>query len=134
MSQENVEIVRRAYEAYSRGDIDGTVSDFAPECRYTAAGTIPDRTGVFHGPEGYKEFIGWVRSEFDDVQADVDELIDAGDTVLVGSTLRGRGRQSGAQAKFTFWQVWTMRNGQFARGQGFSSRAEGREAGGRLDW
>ncbi|MGH2967260.1 MAG: nuclear transport factor 2 family protein [Solirubrobacterales bacterium] len=58
MSQENVEMLRRGFEAYSRGDIDGAVSDFAPDCRYTAAGIIPDRTGVFHGPEGYKEFVG----------------------------------------------------------------------------
>jgi ketosteroid isomerase-like protein len=50
MSQENVEMVRRAYEAYSRGDIDGAVADFAPDCRYTAAGIIPDRTGSFTDP------------------------------------------------------------------------------------
>jgi uncharacterized protein len=130
MSQENVEIVRRAFAAYSRGDVDGAVSDFAPDCRYTAAGVIPDRTGVFHGPEGYKEFMGWLRSEFDDVQAEVDELIDAGDTVVVGSTLRGRGRQSGAQAQITFWQVWTVLNGKFVRGQGFASRADAFEAAG----
>jgi ketosteroid isomerase-like protein len=130
MSQENVQLVRRAFEAYSRGDIDGAVADFAPDCRYTAAGTIPDRTGVFRGPEGYKEFMGWLRSEFEDVQAEVDELIDAGETVVVGSTLRGRGRQSGAQAKFTFWQVWTVQNSKFVRGQGFTSRDEALEAAG----
>ena len=123
-------MLRRGFEAYSRGDIDGAVSDFAPDCRYTAAGIIPDRTGVFHGPEGYKEFVGWLRSEFDDAQAEVDELIDAGDQVVVGSTLRGRGRPSGAQAKFTFWQVWTVQNGKFVRGQGFASRAEALEAAG----
>jgi ketosteroid isomerase-like protein len=130
MSQENVELARRAFEAYSRGDIDGAVSDFAPDCRYTSAGLIPDRTGVFRGPEEYKGFIGWVRSEFDDVQSEVDELIDAGDQVVVGSTLRGRGKQSGAQAKFTFWQVWTVQNGKFVRGQGFASRDEALEAAG----
>ena len=31
MSQENVEIVRRGYEAYNPGDLDGAVSDFAPD-------------------------------------------------------------------------------------------------------
>src|SRR3954447_4920160 len=128
MSQESVEIVRRAYEAYSRGDIDGTVSDFAPECRYTAAGTIPDRTGVFQGPEGYKELMGWLRSEFEDVQAEVNDLIEAGDTVVVGSTLRGHGRQSGAESKLTFWHVWTIRDRKFVRGQGFASREQALEA------
>jgi ketosteroid isomerase-like protein len=127
MSQENMEMVRRAYEAYSRGDIDGAVADFAPDCRYTAAGIIPDRTGVFHGPEGYKEFIGWLRSEFDDAEAGIDELIDAGGAVFVESTLRGRGRQSGAEATFTFWQVWKIQGGKFAHGQGFASRDEALE-------
>jgi hypothetical protein len=130
MSQQNVEMVRRAYEAYSRGDMDGAVADFARDCRYTAAGIVPGRTGVFRGPEGYKEFIGWVRSEFNDVQAELDELIDADDTVVVGSTLRGRGKQSGAEGKFTFWQVWTIQDGRFVRGQGFASRAEALEAAG----
>jgi uncharacterized protein len=130
MSQENVELVRRGYEAYNRGDLDGAVSDFASDCRYIAAGTIPDRTGVFRGREGYKEFIGWLRSEFDDARAEIDELIDAGDTVVIGSTLCGRGKQSGAEAKFTFWQVWTIQDGKFARGQGFASRAEALEAAG----
>jgi ketosteroid isomerase-like protein len=130
MSQENLELVRRGYEAYNRGDLDGAVSDFAPDCRYTAAGTIPDRTGVFHGRDGYKKFIGWLRSEFDDAQADIDDLIDAGDTVVIGSTLRGRGKQSGAEAKFTFWQVWTIQGGKFVRGQGFATREEALEAAG----
>ena len=123
-------MVRRGYEAYNRGDIDGAVSEFAPDCRYTAAGTIPDRTGVFHGREGYKEFIGWLRSEFEDAQAELDELIDAGDMVVIGSTLRGRGRRSGVEAKFTFWQVWTIEDRKFVRGQGFVSRKEALEAAG----
>jgi ketosteroid isomerase-like protein len=31
MSQENVEIVRRGYEAYARGDMDAAVAPFDPE-------------------------------------------------------------------------------------------------------
>jgi ketosteroid isomerase-like protein len=130
MSQENVELLRRAFEAYNRGDMDGAVADFAPDCRYTAAGLIPDRTGVFHGPEGYKEFFGWVASEFDDVHVEVDELIDGGDTAVVGATLRGRGKQSGAQGKFTFWQAWTFQNGKVFHGLGFASREDALEAAG----
>jgi ketosteroid isomerase-like protein len=30
MSEENVEVVRRGYEAFNRGDLDGMVADFAP--------------------------------------------------------------------------------------------------------
>jgi ketosteroid isomerase-like protein len=130
MSQENVEMARRGVEAYARGDLDRAVADLAPDCEYTTSGAIPGRTGVFRGPEGFKEFIGWLRSEFDDADAQIDELIDAGDMVVVGSTIRGRGRQSGIQAKFTFWQVWTYQNGKAVRGQGFTEREEALEAAG----
>ncbi len=33
MSQENVEAVRRAFEAFNRGDRDAAVADFAPDMR-----------------------------------------------------------------------------------------------------
>ena len=32
MSGENVEIIRRAYEAANRDDVDSAVADFAPDC------------------------------------------------------------------------------------------------------
>jgi ketosteroid isomerase-like protein len=130
MSEENVEIVRRGYEAYELGDIDSAVADFAPECEYVAAGMVPGRTGAYLGPEGYKEFFSWLDEEFSDAHVQVDELLDAGDTVVVGATLRGRGRQSGLPGTFTFWQVWAVERGKIVRGQGFSDRTEALEAAG----
>ena len=55
---------------------------------------------------------------------------EVGETVVLGSTLRGRGRQSGASAEFTFWQVWTVHDGKVVRGQGFTSREDAHEAAG----
>ena len=130
MSEENVEIIRRAYEAYDRGDRDAFVADIAPECEYVAAGTVPGRTGSFRGPEGYKKFVAWLDEEFSDAQAKLDAIIDAGDSVVVGATLRGRGRQSGIPATFTFWQVWAFANGQIVGGQGFANKAQALEAAG----
>ena len=130
MSQENVEIIRRAYEAYERGDLDAAVADFAPDFEYVAAGMVPGRTGTYRGPEGYKNFIAWLDEEFSDSHAQLDALIDAGDRVVVGATLRGRGRRSGIPATFTFWQVWTVANGKAVHGQGFADEAEALEAAG----
>jgi ketosteroid isomerase-like protein len=130
MSEENVEIMRSGIEAYSKGDLDRAFADFAPDCRYTASGAIPGRTGVFHGPEGYREFMDWLRGEFDDAQVEVKELLDAGDKVVAGSTLRGRGKRSGVEASWIIWQVWTVRNAKIVEGHGFISRAEALEAAG----
>ena len=123
-------MIRRAFEAYERGDLDAAVADIAPTCEYVAAGTVPGRTGTYRGPEGYKSFMAWLDDEFSDSHAQVDALIDAGDSVVVGATLRGQGRQSGIPATFTFWQVWRLANGKGVHGQGFADKAEALEAAG----
>jgi ketosteroid isomerase-like protein len=130
MSQENVEMIRRGYEAYERRDLDALVADFAPEFEYIAAGAVPGRTGTYRGAEGYKNFIAWLDEEFSDAHSQIDTLIDAGDSVVVCATLRGQGRRSGIPATFTFWQVWTCENGKITRAQGFMSKADALEAAG----
>ncbi len=50
MSRENVEMARRAYEAFNRGDREGMVADFAPNFEYVTTGTIPGARGAYRGP------------------------------------------------------------------------------------
>ena len=95
MSEENVEILRRGYEAYERGELDAVVADFAPDCEYVAAGIIPGRIGIYRGPEGYKDFIAWLDEEFIDSHLQIEALIDAGDSVVAGVTISGQGRRGG---------------------------------------
>ena len=130
MPEENVEIVRRAYEAFNRGDPEAMVADIAPTFEYVTTGTIPGATGIYRGPQGWKEFVGWLRSEFDSPRVEIHELIEAGDQVVVSATNRGRGKQSGVEVSWDVWQVWTMRGGKVVRGEGFTNREEALEAAG----
>jgi ketosteroid isomerase-like protein len=126
MSQENVETARRAYEAFNRGDLEGMVADFA----YVATGAIPGEGGVYRGPDGWTDFVGWLRSEFESPRVQIRELIEAGDQVLAAVTLRGRGKQSGVDASWDVWNLWTMCEGKVVHGHGFTSRADALEAAG----
>ena len=130
MSEENAEVVRRAAEAFNRGDLDAAVADAAPDIEFVATGALPGLQGVFRGVEEYKRFLHWVPDEFDDPRADPTEIIEAGDQVVVGLTISGRGKQSGVETSWNFWQVWTIREGKSVRGQGFASRDEALEAAG----
>ena len=130
MSQENVEMVRRGFEAFNRGDLEGVAAEFAPDFEYVASGTIPGVGGVYRGPEGYRRFQEAFWAEFADGRAEINELIEAGDQVLVSATVRGRGKQSGVEASWDFWQLWTVQDGKVVRGQAFISRAEALEAAG----
>jgi uncharacterized protein len=128
MSQENVATVRRGYGAFNRGDIDGVVGLLAPDFEYVASGRVPGVGGVYRGAEGFRRFAEAFWSEFDDPRIEVHELIEVGDQVLASTTLRGHGKQSGAETSWGVCQGWTLRDGTAARGQGFSSRAEALES------
>src|SRR5262245_5498987 len=130
MSEANVEVVRRGYEAFNRGDLRGMVEDFAPSFEYIPTGAIPGDPDVYPAPEGLTGFVGPLREEFDDPRAEVHELIEAGDRVLAGVIARGRGKQSGAEASWRLWHLWTLRDGKIVRGQGFTSHNEALEAAG----
>jgi ketosteroid isomerase-like protein len=124
MSQENVEMVRRGFEAYNRGDVDAAMTDVASDCEYVPSGALPWDSGVYRGPEGFKRYIGWLRDVFEDTHVGVKDVVDAVNQVLVSLTVRGRGRQSGAAASWDVWQVWTLRDGRVVHGQGFTDKAE----------
>jgi hypothetical protein len=49
MSRENVEVMRRAYEAFNRGDLRAAVADFAPDFEYVTSGVITDAGSVYRG-------------------------------------------------------------------------------------
>jgi ketosteroid isomerase-like protein len=131
MSQENVEVCRRAYEAFNRGDSEGMVADFAEEFEYVSTGALPDARGVYRGPKGWTDFVGWLRSEFESPRVEINELTEGrGDQVLASVTLRGRGKQSGVEASWDVWHLWTVENGKVVHGHGFTSKTEALEAAG----
>jgi ketosteroid isomerase-like protein len=131
MSEENVELIRRSYAAFNRGDIDDIVANVGSGLRVCPpAGVIPGVMGVYRGPEGFKQWSGAFWGEFDDARIEVHEFVDAGDQVLATLTVRGRGKQSGAESRWTLWELWTVRDGKLVHGQAITSRDEALEAAG----
>jgi ketosteroid isomerase-like protein len=120
--------VRRAYEAFNRGDLDNAIAVGATTFEYVATGVIPGAEGTYRGREEYREFLQRWWGEFEDPKVDVHELIDAGERVLASVTFRGRGKLSGVEATWRLWQLWTVQGGQVTRGRGFTSGAEALEA------
>ena len=131
MSQENVKLAREAYEAFNRGDLVGAVANLAPDAEYNATGGhMTGLAGVYRGPDEYRTgFLEPFVAEFDDARLEVHELLDAaGEDVVAALTVRGRGKRSGADVAWDVWQVWTFRDGQMIRGQGYGSREAALEA------
>ena len=92
MSEENVEATRRSIEAYRRGDYAGATAHLASDVVWAVG-----QEGPAHGPAAVQEM--WERwdGDWDDLETVIEEVIDAGDAVIMGVSYRGRGRASGVE-------------------------------------
>jgi ketosteroid isomerase-like protein len=75
MSQENVEIVRRGYAAFERGDVSVALDNASDLVTYRAD---PDGR-TWNGPEGFLQALADWTEGFDEFSATAEEFIDAGD-------------------------------------------------------
>jgi ketosteroid isomerase-like protein len=117
MSQENVEIVRRIYDAAGRRDAATVLAlyDSEVELDCTRLQIVGFAGGVYHGHDGLRTFFREWHEAWDTVEYDFDELIDAGDHVIAVVTRRGRGRANGAEVELRVALVWTLRAGEVVR-------------------
>jgi ketosteroid isomerase-like protein len=131
MSQENVEAVLRGYEAFNRGDLDAAAEGFHPEIEWSGPGVLPEKREIYRGIDGVRRFWGQWQAEFEDFTVEIEEVIEAGEQVIVMAAVSGTGRGSGAHVRSpTFPHVWTIRDGQAVRMEMLRTRAEALEATG----
>ena len=128
MSEENVDLVRRAYEHFARtGEPD--VSAYAPEIEWHSAAEDPGLE-VFHGVEGVKKLIAEVQEQLEDFCTEPFEFLDAGDRVVAGLVHRGRGRGSSAEVEMREWNVFLIQEGRIVSVYEYPHREEALEAAG----
>ena len=133
MSQENVEIVRRLYEAAGHRDIAAVYSLYDPDIEWDASrterGTVTGR--VVHGHDGLQKWLREWYGAWENIHDDLEELIDVGEHEVISvMTQRGRGRASGVEVADRLATVWTIRDDKIVRVVWFPSRAEALEAAG----
>jgi uncharacterized protein len=133
MSEENVEIVRRGYELYAAGDLDGVAGLFSNDAELADAGGLGvagTAAGTRHGPEGFLRATEEALEAFEDYRVEAEEFIDAGDAVVVPVRISGRGRASGAKLETRLAHLWVLHNGRVIRGDVYRTTGEALEAAG----
>lgn len=125
----NVETTRRSYDAFARGDMDGVVADMHPAIEWHQAQGLT-HGGLYRGLDQVRRAIFEPLEEewWDEFAADPDELLDAGDDVVVIGRYRGRAKGSGRKLDVPFVHVWTYRGGKAIRFRQFLDTAGWREA------
>ena len=113
MSSENVEIVRRAYEAFNIDDPEAAIALLDPDVEWTLPAHFPDAE-TWHGRDRVVEGLRSMASSFDSLNLEVHELIDAGDRVVALVHIQGRAAVAGLDLSGmgVDGHIWTLRDGR----------------------
>jgi ketosteroid isomerase-like protein len=129
MSGENVEVVRRQFEALERGGPDAAAELWHPDIDWRAVEGAADDVGVIKGAQALRRYYeDWVET-FDELRAEVEEVIfEAGERCAVLVRNSGRARGSSALIQGRYYVVCTVRGGRIASGREYETRDEALEA------
>jgi ketosteroid isomerase-like protein len=127
MSQENVDMLRRGYEAFARRDLDAALEMMDPKIEAHDAPEIPDAT-MHRGREAVRRDWEQMFDLFEDFRIDIEEVFDADEELVVFLRLSGRGRESGVEVDARMAHVWTAREGKAIRLRQYLDRAEALKA------
>jgi ketosteroid isomerase-like protein len=131
MSEENVEVVKVAYEAFARGGLDRFIEHFTDDVDYRAVEGEIDDSGPIHGKDALRAYLqDWI-DMFDEFRMELVKLIDAGaDTVVALERYGGRARLSSVETDQLLGDVFTIRAGKIARCREYGTLAQALEAAG----
>jgi len=128
MSRENVEVVRRATDAYNRGALEEAAKWMDPEIEWDMSRVeVPD-PDVYRGVDGMLAFHRSWEESWESQDLEPQELIEAGDQVVSVIRHVGRGKLSGAEVEQRFAQLWTVRDGKIVRMEMYPDREDALEA------
>jgi ketosteroid isomerase-like protein len=129
---DNVEIVRRALEAFLTGDTEAPLALMDPEVELVEWPEAPDAR-TFRGHAGALEAQrSWAEAWafLDNV---VEEVIEAGDHVVACSRAHAKGTGSAVEVEIPMFNVFTVRDGKIVRIQFFIAKEPALRAAGISD-
>ena len=127
MSQENVEIVRAAYEEFAEGNLRDSLSLYDPLLLFIPITDFPS-SDHYVRPEGLTAFMREYLQGWANFTMTAEELIEADSSVVVAVRQRAKGRESGVPSEILYFEVWTFRGRSVIRIEQFRERADALKA------
>jgi ketosteroid isomerase-like protein len=113
VSQEQIDSIRRGFEAWNRRDLEAALGGMHPDVEWRIPDAGLDVEEAYRGPEGVRAFweLFWDAWEHISLQAEQFIEIDQG-RLLVFVRFRGKGRGSGAEVERQVAHVYEFRDGK----------------------
>jgi ketosteroid isomerase-like protein len=130
MSQEAVDVVLASFEAWQQG-LDAYLATVDPEVDWRAIEGALDDVGPIIGVDALRAYVQDWLDHFDNFEIELEEMIDAGDQVVVAQRVSGTAKGSGVPTELRYAVVYTIKNGRIAKGREYWTREEALKTVGR---
>lgn len=128
---DNVEMVRRGYEDFNCGDIEGSLVMLHPEVVWHTYIVPGPGGGIYHGHEGVRQLWSDARNIFGNFRNEPERIIDVPpDRVVAFVRVCGTGKESGIPVEARIAHLHTFRDGKVIRVESFEDRDEALRAAG----
>jgi ketosteroid isomerase-like protein len=112
MSRENVEIVRRGFEAMSSGDLPQILAFIHPDFEVKIPAEVSAEPDTYRGHEGIRRYFQSFEEDMEEIRFRPERFWEVDDRVVVALRLRARGRSTGIAVEQLTGQVWTILDGK----------------------
>jgi uncharacterized protein len=119
MTGDNKQLLRRVYDAFQQGDIDGILQNLTDDFDWNAPGGTPF-SGFRQGPAQMRDFFTEMRRLVRLDRFDVDDIVADGDKVVVLGSQRATVLETGRHFESPFAHIYTVRGGKLASGLALS--------------
>jgi ketosteroid isomerase-like protein len=128
MSEENVEVVRRGFEAFNKNDFEAWFGLASVEIKVYPRREEPGAKPCY---TGWDEMLQWLTnwySGWQDYGVEAEQLIDGGEWVIVDAKEVGIAEGSGVQVEQNFAHAFKLRDGKIVEWRQFGQVQEALEA------
>ena len=120
----NVELHRRAVEAFHARDVEAFIACLDPSVEYHSVMTIPGGA-AYHGHQGVRRYFGDFKEAWgDEFRVEAEAFYDLGEHTLMLYLIHGRGQRSGAEVAMEGAQVCRWRDGLMVYGKAYGRRED----------
>jgi ketosteroid isomerase-like protein len=124
VSSDNVEIVQQAVEGFNERGVDGILPLIHEEFEATTPPNLASEPDTYRGHDGVRRWFDSFYEVMDEIRWDAHEYRPVGDRVVVGFTLRARGKTTGLDFGQNAVMVWSFRDGKGSRIELFETMEE----------
>jgi ketosteroid isomerase-like protein len=112
VASENVEIVKRGFEAFDRGGVEALLEFVHEDFEATTPPGLASEPDTYVGHDGVRRYFDYFYEAMDDIRWESHSFQEVGDKVVVEFTLYARGKTTGLEFGQPAVQVWTLRDGK----------------------